>query len=252
MKAQKRTIHLSFILLLIVSAACKDKSPLTDKTDNPDQKQHSNPVSAKNTKSKTKQKDTKIHTGIFDFFIYNDNGDYMLLEAKKGKDFYGFINDNNDDRSLLRGDVCEIKWKQDTIYIAGDGERPEMADWIISVKKIKDGNASKFRKEYKKELKYHWSEQEDYSQSYLGDLFLLAEYYIANSKNELIKLRIQNNEQIEYSIEDQTRNNKDYTVLGIGCEFEQRFTIMQWVYVSDEDQKIYEYDLPNDKLIEFK
>lgn len=192
----------------------------------------------------------KIFTDTFEFLSYDDNGDYMLLFAQKEKDFYGFINDKNDDRSILRGDICEIQWKKDTIYIAGDGDTPEIADWLVSIKKVTNGNVSKFRKEYKKELKYHWHE-EKYSQNYLDEIYLSAEYYLANSKNELIKHAIKSKDQIEYSIEKRTENNKDYEVLGIGYMFEHRFTIMQWIYIDRETKQIYEYDLPNEKLIVF-
>ena len=79
----------------------------------------------------------KIFTDTFEFDYYNDNGDYMWLYAKNGKEIYGFINDKNDDRSLLRGDICQIEWKKDTIYIAGDGDTPEIEDWLVSIKKLK-------------------------------------------------------------------------------------------------------------------
>lgn len=154
-------------------------------------------------------------------------------------------------RNLLRGDVCEITWEKDTIYIAGEGEIPKIENWLVSIKKIKDGNVSKFRKDYKKELKYYYSD-EGYTQSTLDDLYLSAEYYIANTKNELIKLAIQNREQLEYSIESRTENNRDYQVLGIGYTFEHKFNVIQWLYIDIETQKIYEYDVANDKLVEFK
>lgn len=209
-------------------------------------------TSIKADENQIKGKIPKIFTDTFEFQYYNDDGDYMILNAKKGKDYYGFINDGNDDRSLLRGDICEIKWKKDIIYIAGDGETPEIADWLVSINKIEDGNVSKFRKEYKKKLKYHWLEENNYAQNYLDKIYLLAEYYIAKSKSELIKHAIKDKEQIEYSIEKRTKNKRDYDVLGIGYMFEYRFTIMQWIYIDRETQKIYEYDLPNEKLIKFE
>ena len=174
-----------------------------------------------------------------------------MVVCKKGNDNYSFVNDNNNQRNLLRGDICEITWKKDTIYIAGDGETPEIAEWLVSIKKTQDGSVSKFRKEYKKELKYHYSD-ESYSKSGLDELYLYAEYYITNSKNKLIQSAIQSKEQLEYSIESRTENNRYYQVLGIGYTFEHRFTIMQWIYIDVETQKIYEYDIANEKLIEFK
>ncbi|MRN00316.1 hypothetical protein D1Z97_03750 [Riemerella anatipestifer] len=58
--------------------------------------------------------------------------------------------------------------------------------------------------------------------------------------------------QLEYSIESRTENNRDYQVLGIGYTFEHKFNVIQWLYIDIETQKIYEYDIANDKLAEFK
>lgn len=244
MKKLLTLLMLAFVLLSCENKTDKQKSTPTQKSAKTD--------TISISENSHKDKNTKVFKDTFVFEDYNDNGDYMLLNAKKGNFFYGFINDNNDNRSLLRGDICEIQWKKDTIYIAGDGETPEIADWLVSIQKIKDGNVSKFRKEYKKEIKYHWFEENNYAQNYLDELYLLAEYYIANSNNKLIKSAIQNKDQLEYSIEKRTENNIDYEVFGIGYTFEHRFTIMQWIYIDRETKQIYEYDLPNEKLVAFE
>lgn len=193
----------------------------------------------------------KVSKNTFVFLSYNDDGDYFILNAKKDNKWYSFINDDIDDRSLLKGDICEISWIQDTIYIAGDGETPELADRITLIKKIKNGKVSQFRKEYSKELKYHYFD-ENYSQDYLNKIYLIVENYIANSKNEMIKLAINNKDQIEYSIEEKTENNKTYDVLGIGITFEHRFNILQWIYIYRDTNIMYEYDIANEKLIPFE
>lgn len=240
------------ITLLIIAFFLQSCENKTDKQKSTPAQKSAKTDTISVSENQHKQKNTKVFKDIFMFEDYNDNGDYMLLNAKKGKDFYGFINDNNDNRNLLRGDICEIQWKKDTIYIAGDGETPEMANWLVSIKKIEDGNVSKFRKEYKKEIKYHWFEENNYAQNYLDELYLFAEYYIANSNNKLIKSAIQKKDQLEYSIEKRTENNRDYEVFGIGYTFEHRFTIMQWIYIDRETKQIYEYDLPNEKLVAFE
>ncbi|NRS90358.1 hypothetical protein HNQ02_003298 [Flavobacterium sp. 7E] len=199
-----------------------------------------------------KKPKNSIHIDTMNFVAYNDDGDYFILNAKKDKGDFRFINDNNEDRSLLKGDIVEIKWKNDTIYIAGDGETPELAESIVSVKKIKDGNVSTFRKKYNLQLKYHWSEENDYSTSYLDKLYEVVEYYIANSKNERINYAIAKKEQLEYSIEEETRDGQDYTVIGISIVFEHRVNTLQWLYYKHGDlNTLYAYDLPNDKLIKF-
>lgn len=207
---------------------------------------------AKETNVKIIQDEEEVFKDFFEFVAYKDDFEYTSLQAKKGNELHGFVNDKNNDRSLLIGDICEIQWKKDTIYAAGDSETPVINDWLISVKKIKDGNVSKLRKEYKTELKYYWSKEENYSQIFLDKIYLLTEYYIANSKNEILKHHIKTKNQITYSIENQKRENIEYTIMGIGYEFENRSNIFQWLYYNNQNGKLYEYDLPNDKLNEFK
>lgn len=109
---------------------------------------------AKETNVKIIQDKEEVFKEVFEFVAYKDYFEYTCLQAKKGNELHGFVNDKNNDRSLLIGDICEIQWKKDTIYVAGNSETPMINDWLISVKKIKDGNLSKLRKEYKTELKY--------------------------------------------------------------------------------------------------
>ena len=53
-------------------------------------------------------------------------------------------------------------------------------------------------------------------------------------------------------IEKRTENNRDYDLLGIGYMFEHRFNVMQWIYIENVNYRIFEYDLPNEKLTEFE
>lgn len=198
-----------------------------------------------------------IQKSSFKFVNYNDETDYFLLNAEKEKSLHQFINDKNKDRSYLKGDIIEIKWKKDRIYISGDGETKDIADWIISTNKIQNGKLSDFREKYKHKIEYYIFE-DSYDQNFLDHIYLLTEYYIANSENKLIKKLIQENEILEYSIENTTRNNKEYVLIGIGYSFEHKTNKIQWLYYDKNEpgelylyNKIYEYDLNNDNLIEF-
>ncbi len=111
---------------------------------------------------------------------------------------------------------------------------------------------SDFRKNYGKEIYYNYSGDFNYSQKYLDELYLIAEYYIVNSKNELLKSIIENKGRLEYSVEQQQRNDKEYTVLGIGTVTEGRITKAQWLFYDAENKILYEYDLPNDELVVFE
>lgn len=194
----------------------------------------------------------KVYTDTVQFIEYNTDFDYFFIDVKKGNNVAG-INTNSDDINFNRGDVLEVKWKMDSIFIAGDGERLDFAEWLVGVKKIKDGNVTLFKKKYKKPIKFYFSD-ENMSDWYKDLLYKNVEYYIANSKNELLKSHIENpspDEELSYSIEDRERNGKSYTVLGLANEFEHRTSIIQWLYFDQETKKLYEYDLGNDKLIEF-
>lgn len=115
-----------------------------------------------------------------------------------------------------------------------------------------DSKVANFRKNYGKEIYYNYSGDFNYTQSYLDELYLIAEYYIANSKNALLKNIIENKDRLEYSVEQQQRNNKEYTVLGIGTVTEGRVTKAQWLFYDAENKILYEYDLPNDELVVFE
>ena len=212
---------LSYIIIIVLLFSCQKK-------------EYNDSSMKENSFTKTSKKEESLKDN-FEFVEYNDEGDNNLLYAKKEGKGYEFITSNIDYSNLFRGDICEIQWKKDTVYLAGDNEYAQIINQLVSIKKIQDGNLSKFIKTYNKELKYHWNGDDGYSDGYLNKLYLVAQYYIANSKNESIKSRVKQKEEIEYSIEEQTMNNRVYEVLGIGYSFESHFTLMQWIYFDIEN-----------------
>lgn len=119
-------------------------------------------------------------------------------------------------------------------------------------KSSQDSKVANFRKNYGKEIYYHYSGDFNYTLAFLDELYVIAEYYIANSKNELLKNIIDSKDRLEYSVEQQQRNGKEYTVLGIGTVTEGRVTKAQWLFYDAENKILYEYDLPNDELVVFE
>ena len=213
----------------------------------PDANQH---VKSDTTQGQAKLNTSLLQQAVLEFTDYNDDGDYFLLNAKKGRHTYTFINDQSDDRSLLKGDMINVTWAETTIASAGDKSH-QKADKIITIKKIQDGKTSTLRKQYTKQLKYTWPPAESYSRNYLDKLYKIVEYYLANSNNELIKQHIQNNDQLSYSIEKQDRDNKKYILLGISITSEHYQNTIQWLYLDMDTNELYEYDLPKDKLMKF-
>ena len=200
-------------------------------------------------KNETSSNIMPAQQAIMEFVDYNDDGDYFILNANKNSKIYSFINEN-DDRTLVRGDLIDVTWKETTIQIPGDSS-DQKADKIINITKVKDGKTSNFRKEYQKELKYTWSQEENYSEDYLNKLYKVVEYYIANSDNELLQQHVKNKDQLSYSIEKQNKDDKEYTMIGISTtNSENHQNTVQWLYLDDNQNILYDYDLPNDKLIE--
>lgn len=201
---------------------------------------------------KQSDKNPKSAKIILEFIDYNDDGDYFLLNAKKGKTLYSFINDKNEDRSLLRGDLVEITWKWDTIYIAGNGETPELAEWIISIKKIRDGNASVFRKQYPEKIPYSVIGDDNLTSEFKDKLYSLVEYYLANSKKESMKQCIRNNQELSFTIEDRDEKEPSYIALGIYAHSDGQSKIIQWLWYSPNTDMLFECDQNPDKLTPFR
>jgi len=234
--------YILIALMMSCILSCKTAPPKAKTAVTPVKKEES--PAPKSTPSIPDQRAQMQFTG------YNDDGDYFLLLAHKGDSAYSFVN-NDDNRTLNRGDLIEISWKRGTIIMAGDGDTPADADIITHVKKLGDGTLTKFKNTYGKKLKYTWAKDEEYSQYYLDKLNLLVEYYLANTKVPLLQQIISKKEDISYSIEQQTKNNHENTMIGISTTNEHRPNTIQWLYFDNEHELLYEYDLPNHELILF-
>lgn len=197
-------------------------------------------------------KKSKLIADTITFMEYDDNGDYPLLFAKKGGKRLTFIYDTEKPVDFLRDDQLLIKWKLDSTWTAGDGDKLEMRPWITKAKKIKDGSVANYRKQHKKPLKYWTAEKDGYSDTFKDYLYTLVEYYLANTKNELVKLNLAANSDLVYSIEDGQKNGRSYTILGLSEDNKDHSNIIVWLYLDNETRKFYEYDLANDTLGEFK
>ncbi|WP_295771686.1 hypothetical protein [uncultured Mucilaginibacter sp.] len=235
---------ITVIIALAIIQACSTNPPKSAK---PEIK-----PAVRDTAPTNKEIVEKRHEGNFAFVKYIDDGDYSQLIASEDKSAWSFINNADTTRNLNRGDLVKITWKEGTITMAGDDDAEVPAKLLISIKKIGDGSVSKFRKLYLKKIKYTWPTTEDYTSSYLDRLYLTAEYYLATTQNSLLKQAINNKQDITYSIEPQEKNGKSYTMLGLAPVGPNGSNVVQWLYIGDENDKLYEYDLANDNLVEYK
>lgn len=83
--------------------------------------------------------------------------------------------------------------------------------------------------------------------------------YIRNSKNELIKSSFERDEYIQWILDRTEKNDTtQFYIYHIGFDeseedgSELRFSTCGWVYLDSVKRKLYEYDLPNDTIVEWK
>ena len=204
----------------------------------------------------------KTYTDTVIFQQYMDYGDFDRFHVKvRGKNLYPVNSD--DDRSLNRGDIAILTWGVDNIWIPESPNDKWLSEFSKSIRKIKDGRLSVYKKKYPQQLSYNYdnSIKEKYSNEDFDEIYNLVKYYLANSKQSLVLSNVKNQSdsvQIQYSIEEQDReengNKVTYTVIGLSTYFENHNSIFQWLYLKRNDygyRDIYEYDLPNDQLIFF-
>jgi hypothetical protein len=83
--------------------------------------------------------------------------------------------------------------------------------------------------------------------------------YVKNSKKDLIKMHFKNNDKLEWILDRTQKNDStQFYIYNIGVDVaeedgsEPRFSSCGWVYLDSVKRKLYEYDLPNDTIVEWK
>ena len=236
----------------LIASSCGEATKKQDETTN---REKNDTIIEKGTLTSDIRPNEKLQIGK----TYTDNFEYIDYGAASEDDFFFDLKKDGKEILLIdgcakgktpilnRGDMVEIQWE-----IKEGNEIFDTTEWAVKIKKTKDGNVSLFKKKYPKPLRYYYF-NEDYSTSLLDEIYKKIEYYLANSKQGLVKVHIDGqNSNLVYSIEDREVDGEKYYVVGISNEFENHTSIIQWIYLSDNLQKIFEYDLPNEKLIEFK
>ncbi len=239
-----KLIKLLIVLPISLILACGSKTTKKTEPVNPD---------SISTRAVAEKKHDEMQTQVaqMTFVQYLDDGDYSQLLARQGDSTSVFINEIDTTRNLNRGDKIKITWKNGTITLPGDNDAEVPARLLVSVKKTADGPVSSFRKTYGKKLKYTWPTDEQYTSTYLDKLYLLTEYYLSKTRNPLLQTTIKNREEITYSIESREREGRSYKVIGIASLGPNGSNIVQWLFIDEERDILYEYDLPEDKLILF-
>lgn len=125
-------------------------------------------------------------------------------------------------------------------------------DNLYKAKTVSANNISKYEKPLKYYIVSNEKEDNKYSNYFLNTLYEKVEYYINNSKQELLKTNINDaNAVLGYSIDAKKKKGHFYYLIGIYNESKNKTDIIQWIYLTEDLEDIFEYDLPNDKLIKF-
>lgn len=196
-----------------------------------------------------------LYADRFEFLGYDDNGDYPLLFVRRDTTIFSLICNWKDSVAYdyNRGDIITVNWKMDSSWVAGDGDRLELVPWAVSGKKITAGKVTLFRKKYNKPLRYTYSKEDAYTAGFLDELYLLVEYYLANSRQPLIQqyqARLAEADFV-YSIENREEKGTQYVMIGISANTGEHNTVIQWLYIDPGTKQILEYDLAGDRLVPF-
>lgn len=83
--------------------------------------------------------------------------------------------------------------------------------------------------------------------------------YIKNSEKDLIKIHFKNKDKLQWILDSTEKNDStQFYIYKIGVDVTDedgsslRFSSCGWVYLDSVKRKLYEYDLPNEQLIEWK
>jgi hypothetical protein len=106
------------------------------------------------------------------------------------------------------------------------------------------------------EVKSESTENRAYNTNWQDDLI---SYYVRNSKNELIVSALKSKDNLDWQFDQTIKNDStQFYIYKIGVHVTEedgsnpRFSSCGWVYLDSVKRKLYEYDLPNDTIVEWK
>lgn len=188
------------------------------------------------------------------FKEYNDDGDIALFYVQEGNKSWPMVfkAKNEPSTDLLRGDIVEVVWKKEKLRNM-DNDLMDINQVLLDYSKLKDGKVHALRRNHPNLLQYDKSSELKLTDSYLAYLTAYLEYYIAYSTQPLIKEILKEKGQAEmiYQVNEITFKNRPYMVISLETNHENKQSVIQWLYIDNENRKLYEYDIFNEKLIEF-
>jgi hypothetical protein len=105
-------------------------------------------------------------------------------------------------------------------------------------------------------VKTESTENRTYNTNWQDDLI---SYYVRKSKNELIVSALESKDNLDWQFDQTIKNDStQFYIYKIGVHVTEedgsnpRFSSCGWVYLDSVKRKLYEYDLPNEQLIEWR
>ncbi len=134
----KTKLRLFYLIVLILAfQSCKEN--IKGKDEKQIEKVETDDTVQRSLSSQLRQIDPgKVYTDTVEFINANYDYDYWFINTIKKGDTVSFIIDKEYD--FRHGEKLEISWKIDSIWIAGDGERLDFAEWLVSVKRLHSTN----------------------------------------------------------------------------------------------------------------
>lgn len=115
----------------------------------------------------------KTYTDTIEFLYHDDDYDYKMLFGKKNQHEVSFVYDwdwNTDKKyNFNSGDILEITWKMDSLYIAGDCETLDFKERVVEAKAIKKNNSVRF---LWRENRYNEDAKQEISTIIINESFL--------------------------------------------------------------------------------
>lgn len=106
------------------------------------------------------------------------------------------------------------------------------------------------------DVKSESTENRTLSKNWQDDLIV---DYVKNSEKDLIKIHFKNKDKLKWILDRTEKNDStQFYIYNIGVDVaeedgsEPRFSSCGWVYLDSVKRKLYEYDLPNDTIVEWK
>lgn len=154
MTLQKTILHYILFISIILVSCNSNIEQSTNKNTIPSTPQETTPPFISQTNKKEVKKDTifynnirpnqplylnKFYQDTFEVVGENNDSDYFFFIFRKDDSLFNllyYVDPDKEGYALAQGDMVEVTWKIDTIYIAGEDDLVTYDLWLVEPKKL--------------------------------------------------------------------------------------------------------------------